>query len=133
MAHYIAKRFCIEKKYRIIIFFIPPCNENTCAPLQKFREDLSYRPLHCPRRLHLPGEQVCVHECLSLSRGESVCLCSLRLRTCSPATPEAEGKYDADRCVLFSEAALKKERKVLPVGVKRFIFEYQWLFVESVI
>lgn len=53
VAHYIAERFCIEKKYRIIIFFIPPCNENICAPLQKFREDLSDRPLHCPRRLHL--------------------------------------------------------------------------------
>lgn len=44
---------------------------------------------------------------------------------------EAEGKYGADRCVLFSVAAL--EREVLPVGGKRFIFEYQWLFVESVI
>lgn len=34
-------------------------------------------------------------------------------------------------CVLFSVAA--SEREVLPVGGKRFIFEYQWLFVESVI
>lgn len=56
VAHYIAKRFCIEKKYRIIIFFIPPCNKNICAPLQKFRGDLSDRPLHCP------GDCTCVNE-----------------------------------------------------------------------
>lgn len=109
VAHYIAKRFCIEKKYRIIIFFIPPCNENICAPLQKFREDLTDRPLHCPQETALArvSESVCANVWL---RAKRVCLCSLRLRTRSRATPEAEGKYDAGRCALFSEAALERER-----------------------
>lgn len=80
VAHYIAKRFCIEKKYRIIIFFIPPCNKNICAPLQKFRGDLSDRPLHCPGDCTCVNERVCVHECLFLSGRERVCLHAARIR-----------------------------------------------------
>lgn len=121
-----------EKKYRIIIFFIPPCNKNICAPLQKFRGDLSDRPLHCPRRLHL-CEWASLCAWVSVFKRKGACMLACRPYPCAylKCAWETEGKYGTDRCVLFSVAAL--EREVLPVGGKRFIFEYQWLFVESVI
>ncbi len=77
------------------------------------------------------NERVCVHECVFKQKG--ACMLACRPYPCAylKCAWLTEGKYGTDRCVLFSVAAL--EREVLPVGGKRFIFEYQWLFVESVI
>lgn len=79
------------------------------------------------------NEQVCVHECLFLRGRERECLCAARIHAHIYTASEWRMRQIRHRqiCVLFSVAAL--EREVLPVGGKRFIFEYQWLFVESVI
>lgn len=88
-------------------------------------------------RFTAPGDCTCVNErvCawVSVFKRKGACMLACRPYPCAylKCVWETEGKYGTDRCVLFSVAAL--EREVLPVGGKRFIFEYQWLFVESVI
>ncbi len=131
VAHYIAKRFCIEKKNTELFFLYLHVTKISVHRCRSSEETFLIGRFTAPGDCTWVNERVCAHECVFKQKG--ACMLACRPYPCAylKCAWLTEGKYGTDRCVLFSVAAL--EREVLPVGGKRFIFEYQWLFVESVI
>lgn len=76
VAHYIAKTFCIEKKYRIIIFFIPSCNKISVHRCRNTEKTFPIGRFTAPGDCTCVNEQGCVYECLYQSGG-NVCACML--------------------------------------------------------
>lgn len=77
VAHYIAKTFCIEKKYRIIIFFIPSRNKISVHRCRNTEKTFPIGRFTAPGDCTCVNEQgCCLYECLYQSGGD-VCACML--------------------------------------------------------
>lgn len=117
VAHYIAKRFCIEKRNTELLFFlflhVTKISVHRC---RNSEETFLIGRFTAPGRLHL-CEWASLCAWVSVFKRKGACMLACRPYPCAylKCVWETEGKYGTDRCVLFSVAAL--EREVLPVGV----------------